>query len=99
MGRKKKEQERNGDGDGDGEGERFVLKRSRDAILKKYGSLNAAFKRVGCSLTQHLTQAEFERAVADLLRRGEARFLYERLSGRAGTPVALQDALNKLEEI
>jgi len=80
------------------EGERFVLKRSKDANVKKFGSLNAAFKRLDYSFTQVLTLPEFEKATRGVLNRAEARFLYGRIC-RGGKQVTLLDALKKMEEI
>lgn len=81
------------------EGERFVLKRCKDVLLRRYGSLNVAFKRLDGNGSNILSPMEFMDATSSLFKRSEAQILYRCLDRNGDHSVSMDELLSQLEDI
>eukprot|EP00746_Dinoflagellata_sp_MGD_P012359 gnl/MRDRNA2_/MRDRNA2_126341_c0_seq1.p1 gnl/MRDRNA2_/MRDRNA2_126341_c0~~gnl/MRDRNA2_/MRDRNA2_126341_c0_seq1.p1 ORF type:complete len:242 (+),score=48.08 gnl/MRDRNA2_/MRDRNA2_126341_c0_seq1:45-728(+) len=81
------------------EGERFVLKRCKDILLRRYGSLNVAFKRLDGNGSNILSPMEFMDATSSLFKRSEAQILYRCLDRNGDHSVSMDELLSQLEDI
>jgi len=81
------------------EGERFVLKRCKDVLLRRYGSLNVAFKRLDGNGSNVVSPMEFLDATSALFKRSEAQILYRCLDRNGDHSVSLNELLSQLEDI
>lgn len=80
------------------EGERFILKRCKDTLLRRHGTLQNAFKRLDCSQSQALTTADFGDATGGLFKRAEVQILY-RLLDDGREAVTLWDLHSLLDDL
>lgn len=81
------------------EGERFVLKRCKDVLLRRFGSLNVAFKRLDGNGSNQLSPMEFLDATSSLFKKSEAQILYRCLDRNGDHSVSLNELLSQLEDI
>lgn len=80
------------------EGERFILKRCKDTLLRRHGTLHNAFKKLDCSQSQALTIADFGNATGGLFKRAEVQILY-RLLDDGREAVTLWDLYSLLDDL
>jgi len=81
------------------ESERFVLKRCKDSLLKRFGSLHGAFKRFDSNGSCSVALIELLEGSAGIIRRVDAKILYRLLDLDGDEVVSLSELQSILEAV
>mmetsp|Transcript_35840 Transcript_35840/g.100825 ORF Transcript_35840/g.100825 Transcript_35840/m.100825 type:complete len:260 (-) Transcript_35840:91-870(-) len=81
------------------EQERFILKRCKDTLMRRYGTLQNAFKKLDCNHSQQLAMVEFVDATTSLFRKSEAQLLYRLLDRNCDQVVTFEELMSQLEDV
>merc|ERR1712192_104723 len=80
------------------DGERFILKRCKDVLIRKFGTLQNAFKKLDCNQSNGLAMIEFVASTRGLFKRAEAQILYRLLDNTSDGLVTLDELHSALED-
>jgi len=80
------------------EGERFILKRAKDNLLQRHGTLQTAFKRLNTTPSAGLELSEFLEATRSMLRKSEAQILYRLLDKNGDQAITIGMLYSLMEE-
>mmetsp|Transcript_110568 Transcript_110568/g.323513 ORF Transcript_110568/g.323513 Transcript_110568/m.323513 type:complete len:227 (-) Transcript_110568:327-1007(-) len=81
------------------EGERFVLKRCKDMLLRRYGNLHTAFKRWDVNGNNNVALVELMDSSAGLIRPVDAKILHRLLDLDGNDFVSLSELQSLLEAV
>jgi len=81
------------------EGERFVMRRCKGSLLRRYGTLANAFKKIDMNHSNGLGMTEFVEATQGMFRRAEAEILYRLLDKNCDATVTLDELHSQLDDI
>mmetsp|Transcript_131468 Transcript_131468/g.281089 ORF Transcript_131468/g.281089 Transcript_131468/m.281089 type:complete len:234 (+) Transcript_131468:37-738(+) len=77
------------------EGEKFVLKRCKEWLMRRHGTVNAAFRRFDTNKSDGLTKTEF----LEIFRKEDATILWRLMDGNNDQLVTLSELQAVLEEV
>eukprot|EP00747_Dinoflagellata_sp_TGD_P184678 gnl/TRDRNA2_/TRDRNA2_40544_c0_seq1.p1 gnl/TRDRNA2_/TRDRNA2_40544_c0~~gnl/TRDRNA2_/TRDRNA2_40544_c0_seq1.p1 ORF type:complete len:252 (-),score=51.09 gnl/TRDRNA2_/TRDRNA2_40544_c0_seq1:104-859(-) len=81
------------------EGERFVLKRCKDVLTRRYGTLQHAFKKLDANQFSEMSMHDFCMITKDFLRKSESELIYRLLENNCDSVVTLYEFQSHLEEV
>lgn len=81
------------------EGERFILKRCKDALERRFGTLVLAFRRLDANQSNSMSMMEFMEATVGFIRRSEAQILYRLLDQNSDAMVTFAELQSMLEGV
>lgn len=83
------------------EPQRFILKRFKDTLVRRFNSVDAAFRKIDCNqvkVSDPLTINEFVDATAGIFSRAEAQILYRLLDNEDETVVTIEELHTMIDE-
>merc|ERR1712032_101540 len=81
------------------DGERFILKRCKDVLLKRFGTLQNAFKKLDCNHSNGLAMIEFVASTRGFFKTAEAQILYRLLDKSSDGLVTLSELHQALDDV
>lgn len=81
------------------QGERFILKRCKDTLERRYMTLDAAFKKLETIQSGKMTLVDFIGAVSAFLRKSEAKIVYKLLDQNGDQMVTFDELQTILQSI
>lgn len=75
------------------------MKRCKETLLRRFGSVDAAFRKLDTDKSLSLSYVEFMKATSPIFSKSEAGILYRLLDKRNGMALSLGELRSMLDEV